>query len=141
MIRAATILILLIICNPVPDQQFNRYGNADTAKIVTLKQLKYLADKSATRADSLLLSTDSVNITICHFDNKIETTSFFCESKSILHISFYFDNCHFFIADIKEQSPLYEDLNAITILFYENDTVFYTDHVFYGTVMHDDSNG
>lgn len=130
MIRTASILLLLIICNPVSGQQFNRYGNADTVKIIALKKLKYLADESAIKGDSLLLETDSVSTMIHHFDKKIETTSFFFNNKSRLNISFYFDDCHLLMTDIKEQSPLYEDLNAITILFYENDTVFFTDHYF-----------
>jgi hypothetical protein len=130
MIRVNLILLFLINCTNLFGQYFNRYGHADTAKIFALNKFRYQVDAMTIKGDPLMFVLDSIDVSIKRYSNKTETTSFFRNSKSVLSISFYFVNCNLLIADVKEQSPLFADLNATSIFYFENDSIFYSDYYF-----------
>ncbi len=130
MLKIDFILFFLISNTIVFGQYFNRYGEADTTKIFAINQYKYEIDTQKIIGNSRLLVLDSIEVKIIDYGNKIKTNSFFRNSKSNLMINFYFKDCKLVMADVKEQSPFFDDLAAFSIFYFDNDSIFYSDYYF-----------
>jgi len=131
MIKVNLILLFLIFNSNLFGQYFNRYGNtADTNKILAINNYRFKVDSLSLNGDSINLILDSIEVRGKISNNKIETISFFKSSKSVLNISFYLKDCNLVAAAVRQPSPRFNDLNAYSTFYFENDSVFYSDYYF-----------
>ncbi len=115
-------LLFLVICINVIAQRINN----DTA--LAIKRYAYEIDSANIKFDSFKLSIDSIEINAKAYQDKIVTTNFFENSKSVLTISFYFKENKLVEAKIDEQSPRYNDMHRYSLFYFENNRMFYANY-------------
>ncbi len=126
------ILILLLVINNgnLFGQYFSRYDRKDSVKISAINKYRYEVDLTDKKSDSVKSDIDSAEVIVKKFNNKIETTSLFKKSKSVLFINYYFKECELVMVSVKEPSPLISELAAYSEFYFEHDSIFSSDYYF-----------
>ncbi|WP_282042755.1 hypothetical protein [Winogradskyella flava] len=98
------------------------YSQSDSLKVRNIEIKSYEIDSvSKGHIESKEILIDSIRIKVKDFDNKIEITSEFQNSKSELKTEFYFENNNLILVRFSEIGKLYKSDNAIKYTEYYYD--------------------
>ncbi len=116
------ILFPLLLCYINLPAQFGTFKH--NSKDVAIDLYAYNVEKSITNADSFEISIDSIHVKFKTSQDKIEATSTFEKSNSILYINCYLRNDSLLKVTIKEPSPLFTDMFSASIFYIEDNKIF-----------------
>ncbi len=108
--------------------QLSLFGQNKSLKVANWDRKSYQLDAFKKKFSSGNITLDSIEISINDYGERIETTSIFKKSKTVLKINFYISSCQLFLVRIKEQSPWFSDLFAASDFYFENDSIFHANY-------------
>ena len=118
MLRTITVILLLAITAGSLQAQ------SRSSKTLEIDRYAYDLDSSNSKNSSWEFVMDSINVKVMTYPGKIETTSYFTRSKSILTIDYYSRCDDLVLIKIKEHCRAMDDMYKLTDLYFENNKIF-----------------
>lgn len=120
----ATIIILALLLF----SQTYLFGQKTNTRTNAIDIYAYQLDTTENSTDTITFLFDTIQVIAQVQNNRVSTTCFFKQSKSLLRINFYSRNNNLVSVKVKEQSPIMSDLYAYSAFYYDNGKLFDEDY-------------